>query len=327
MGHRYIEIVKILGLDLVGVIDSSPESLAKIQNEFDLDQNILFQVPDHLYKSKIVDCVIVATTADSHCQLVIDAAGAGVSYILVEKPMAVSLGECKLMIDVCEKNNVRLSVNHQMRFLEQYILPKTMLATAEFGGLKSMTVLAGNFGLAMNGLHYIEAFRFLSEDRPASISAWFSEGKVPNPRGPQFEDKAGCIRLVTKNGIRLYIDASIDQGNGVVVTYVARNGVIQVNELNGSLTCFARTVEHRDEPTVRYGLPSNHQSMDIPAVELIDSTAKVLNALISGVDYVSAQDGMSAIEVLEAAYRSSELSGATLSLRDEKNLSRKFAWA
>ena len=327
MGQRHLEVVRLLGYEIIGISDISAKTLADTANKFSLDSNQLYLDPHALMSLTRPDCVIISTTADSHCEFVCASAQAGIKFILVEKPMATSLSECQKMIDVCKKAGSRLSVNHQMQFLDQYITPKMMLSSEKYGGLASMTVTAGNFGMAMNGLHYIEAFRFMSEEEPKYVSAWFSVGKVANPRGVQFEDKAGCLRVVTSKGVRLYIDASEDQGNGVLVTYAGRNGIIQVNELSGELTAFARTSDYIGEPTTRYGLPSAYEKLVIPPVELIDSTANVLRSLVSGVNYVQADYGMNAIKVLEAGYRSSESFGKQIELNDDTNQDRKFPWA
>lgn len=327
MGQRHLEVVRLLGYQIIGVSDISAKNLSDTANKFSLDPSQLHLDPHTLISYAKPDCVIIATTADSHCELVCAAAQAGAKFILVEKPMATSLSDCQKMIDVCNKAGARLSVNHQMQFLDQYITPKMMLKSKEYGGLSSMTVTAGNFGMAMNGLHYIEAFRFMSEEEPKYVSAWFSAEKLANPRGAQFEDKAGCLRVVTPKGVRLYIDASQDQGNGVLVTYAGRNGIIQVNELSGELTAFARTSDYIGEPTTRYGLPSAYEKLVIPPVELIDSTANVLRSLVSGVNYVRADYGMNAIKVLEAGYRSSESFGKQIELNVDTNQDRKFPWA
>ena len=84
-----------------------------------------------------------------------------------------------------------------------------------------MHVSAGNFGMAMNSIHYFEAFRFLADEAPLSVSAWFDDELLSNPRGPQFQDVSGCVRVTTSSGHRLYIDASADQGHGMQVTYMA----------------------------------------------------------------------------------------------------------
>ena len=85
-----------------------------------------------------VDVVLVLTSMNEHGALAREALEAG-KHVLVEKPMAVSLAECDKMIAVCEKNGAQMAVNHQMRFLEQYSIPRGLLESDVYGGMKLPT--------------------------------------------------------------------------------------------------------------------------------------------------------------------------------------------
>src|SRR5260370_32682978 len=170
------------------------------------------------------DLMIIATTAPSHVDLVCRAADSGARAILCEKPMAVSLAQCDRMIKACAAAGTRLAVNHQMRFMEQYTKPKAIVLEPSFGGLSSVTVVAGNFGIAVNGSHYFEMFRYLTDEMPVSAAAWFSSETMSNPRGAQFEDRAGSVRLTPASGRRFYMDTSTDQGHGMNGTYASPDG-------------------------------------------------------------------------------------------------------
>jgi predicted dehydrogenase len=327
MGRRHIHAAAKLGLTLVGVVDHSQAALREVQTEHRLADEMLFSDHAALFAAVVPECLIISTTADSHCALTCAAAKEGVKYILVEKPMAVSLRECDLMLEACSKHGAKMSINHQMRFMEQYSKAKIKLDSDAYGGLKSMTVVAGNFGLAMNGSHYLEAFRYLTEEEPVEVSAWFSPGVVANPRGIQFEDRAGSIRVVTASGKRLYLEIGADQGHGVLVTYAGRNGLIMVNELSGEMISTVREPEYRALPTTRYGMPAESAREVIAAAEVIDSTAQVLRALLTDHNSVTGYHGRMAIEVLAAAYVSAENGGQPIKLDDSSDRSRIFPWA
>ena len=191
-----------------------------------------------------------------------------------------------------------------------------------------MHVAAGNFGLAMNGTHYIEAFRFLSNEEIKDVSAWFDPNLLENPRGPQFKDASGCIRVRTISGKRLYIDTSGDQGHGVQVTYMGRNGRITIDELTGSMTTVVRQPEHREAPTNRYGMPSDIEEQKIKPVELVDSTKAVLEALVRNENYPTLRDGTLAVKTLIAAYHSHRKDGIPIQITDiPDNDPEVFPWA
>lgn len=327
MGRRHVHAARKLGLSVTGVVDRSRDALLEAAREHSLDEKMLLPDTASLYRSRVPEVLIVATTADSHCALTCEAAERGVKYVLVEKPMAVSIAECDRMIAACGEHGTRLAVNHQMRFMEQYSKPRTLLESEDYGGFTSMTVVAGNFGMSMNGTHYVEAFRYMAGEPIARVSAWFSDDTVPNPRGARFEDRAGVLRAVTRGGKRLYMDISSDQGHGVQVTYAGRNGIVTVNELTGEMSTTVREAEYRDLPTTRYGMPARLAHERIAPAEVIDSTAAVLRALLTGVDSVTGEDGRLAVRTLVAAHVSAEQNGRECQVGDALDRERVFPWA
>jgi predicted dehydrogenase len=327
MGKRHIQAAKKCNLELIALYDLNVISLKETVDEFGLDVNLMCLKIDELYSNRIPDVLIISTTADSHCDLVCQAAKNGVKYILVEKPLAVSIEQCHKMIETCAKYGSVLSVNHQMRFLDQYSLPKKLLNSSPYGGFRSMTVVAGNFGMSMNGTHYIEAFRFLCDEDPYEVIAWFDKENVPNPRGGQFEDKAGALRITTKSGKRFYLEIGSDQGHGIEVTYTSRNGHIHVSELYGELSTTVRKDEFKDLPTTRYGMPAHRETILIKPIEVVESTAEVLKALLNDNNRVTAEQGMLAVKVLAAAYQSAENGNKPIKLVDINDFKRVFPWA
>ena len=327
MGRRHIRVVKQAGLDLVGVVDPDAEALKAAQDEYALPPETLFRDVDALFDGSGPECLIIATTADSHCELTTVAVARGVKYVLVEKPLAVSLDECDRMIETCSRAGVRLAVNHQMRFMEQYTVPKKLVSTEAYGGLSSMTVVGGNFGFAMVGTHYFEAFRFLTGERVSEVTAWFSPEVLPNPRGPRFQDRSGSIRAVTASGKRLYMEIGADQGHGIRVVYGCRNGMLTVNALTGELLSTARAEEHRDLPTTRYGMPGVDLCRSLAPAEVIDSSVAVLTALLHDSNNVTGEDGRAAIEVLVAAHESAERGSVPVMIGLDLDRQRTYSWA
>ncbi len=327
MGRRHVQVARKAGCEIAGVYDIRAESREQTQQEYGLPNDLLFTDLDRLYAAAKPDVVIIATTADSHADLTVMAAERGAQYILVEKPLAVSLAECDRMIAVCAERGAKLAVNHQMRFMEQYLEPKRLAASDAFGGFASMTVVAGNFGLSMNGTHYFEAFRFMAGEDIAEVCAWFSDDVVANPRGAQFEDRAGSLRAVTASGKRYYMDIGADQGHGVRVTYGCRNGQITVNELSGDMITLEREEQYRELPTTRYGMPAIERQVRIQPAEIIDTSVAVLRALIDDRDNVSGEHGRQAVLALVAAHESARRGGAPVSLGSIADRREKFPWA
>ena len=328
MGNRHIQVVKEMGLDLVGIADPNPEALKLAEKEQGVASELHFSDALMLLKEKRPECVVVATTAPTHCEYTIRSAELGAKYISCEKPMAISLAECDLMLDACKKHGAKLAVNHQMRFMDQYVTPKRLLNSAEFGGLASITVVAGNFGMAMNGAHYFEMFRYMTDEAPQEVTAWFSTEKVPNPRGPQFEDRAGTVRVTTASGKRFYMEVSSDQGNGAKAIYAARYGQIAIDELSGVMSLMYREEQYRELPTTRYGMPSIRFEQTIQPADVIAPSRAVLESLIKGDNPPTGEDGRLAVATLVAAYISDEEGHRPVRLEEtEKFKARTFPWA
>lgn len=327
MGQRHIQVVKDLGAELVGICDSNEGVLIEAAQAQNVPESICFTDALTMLKATGPEAVVVATTAPYHCALTCLAAEMGARYVLCEKPMAVSLEECDRMIKACRTNGVKLAINHQMRFMEQYTKAKRIIQSEEFGGLSSVTVVAGNFGLAMNGCHYFEMFRYMTDEPPVEVTAWFSEEHVPNPRGPQYEDRAGQVRLTTRSGQRFYMEAGADQGHGVKVIYAGPYSQLVVDELTGTMSLVVREEQYRDMPTTRYGMPAIESMHKITPADSLGPSRAVLEALINDRDFPRGEDGRLAVSVLVAAYLSDESNHVPLQLEEHLPLTRVFPWA
>lgn len=314
MGMRHVGIIRATALQLVGVCDASRAAFEGARS-LGLSESIFFDDAARMLAETRPSLVVVATTAESHASLVQQAAGAGATHILCEKPLATSLAECDEMIAACAAAGAKLAVNHQMRFMEQYTVAKAIAARPEFGGLGSVLVSAGNFGIAMNGTHYFEMFHYMTGEEPARVSAYFSSESVPNPRGAQFIDAAGCVRIESTSGKRFYLDCSADQGHGMLVVYTGRNGRITVDELSGELAHVQREDQYAALPTTRYGMPYVRHSRQIAAADALAPSRAVLDALLSGMNYPNGEDGRRAMAILIAAHVSHDAGGAPVDLR------------
>lgn len=305
MGLRHIQACRHLGVNIKAIHDKAPAAVE--QANASLGPNSPPAVNSFADLLDIgLDGLIVATTAPSHADLSMAAAESGIGFVMCEKPMATSLRDCGRMIDTCERNGTRLAINHQMRFMEQYVKVREILNSPNFGGLNSVSVVAGNFGMAMNGVHYFELFRWLTSEEVSVVNAWFSSDTVENPRGSQFEDKAGSVRLEVPSGRRFYMEIGADQGHGVTVTYAGRTGIVTTDELNGSIRVSSRRSEDLDLPTTRYGCSPELEEISVARADVVEPSANVLRALMAGVDYPSGEDGRHAMAVLVAAHLSDQ---------------------
>lgn len=328
MGQRHVQVVQSLGFEIAGICDVNPEALSLATAEHGIKADLHFTNVRQMLKQVKPECVIIATTAPTHCEYTCLAAEAGAKYILCEKPMAISLAECDKMLEVCAHTGAALAVNHQMRFMAQYTEPKRITESDAFGGLRSVTIVGGNFGMAMNGTHYFEMFRYMTGEAPVEVSAWFSPEKVPNPRGVQFEDRAGTVRLISASGKRFYMEISADQGHGIHVIYAGPYGQLVVDELTGNVRMITRDEKYRELPSTRYGMPAIEKTFKIEPANVIGPSRAVLSALLTKANFPTGKDGRLAVSILVGAYVSDE-NGHRPVRMDKESLPRErvFPWA
>lgn len=328
MGLRHLRVLRSCGFTLIGAADPHPAARQAAARDHGVDDALLHADPLALLKSAAARCVIVASTAPSHADLVEAAAAAGAGFILCEKPMATSLIECDRMVAACRATGARLAVNHQMRFMPEYRIAREIVTSPAFGPLASLSVVAGNCGLAMNGSHYVEAFRYLTGEWPATVVASLSPDRVPNPRGPAFEDRGGWLRVHTASGRRLNLELGTDQGHGMAFVCAGRNGLLMVDQQAGFMLRSVRREENRALPTTRFWTPAEVSTETFTPDDAIATSRAVLEGLVSGTDHPDGAVGRMAVAVIVAAHVSHEAGGALIDLDDAAlPRERRFAWA
>ncbi len=271
---------------------------------------------NELNKGENIDIAVISTTTDGRYKEAMAALDARIPNILLEKPVSRSLHECSMLEKIASERKLRIAVNHPMRYLQIYQIIKRLLTTSDLGELSTMSVNAGNFGLAMNACHYFEAFRYISNESVVCISADFDEKKVKNPRGEQFSDVSGSICAKTSSGKRLFVNACMKSGHGLHVTYLTKNARVTVDELSGELLITKRVASEMNMPTTRYALASASTHQQIEPFELINSTSRVVIDLLNDGDYPTIQNGKHAIKSLICAYHSDKAGGKFINMND-----------
>ena len=81
-----------------------------------------------------IDVVDINTPNDSHAEIAIAAANAG-KHVLCEKPLALTVGQCREMLDAAEKNGVVHMVCHNYRRIPAIAHAKKMIEEGALGEL------------------------------------------------------------------------------------------------------------------------------------------------------------------------------------------------
>lgn len=171
-------IKEIENARLVAVSDVRADLAQKLATKYNVKS---YTTVEALLNDKEVEAVYIAVPHNLHAELCVQAAQKG-KHILIEKPMATNLEECKLMINECEKNDVKLQIAHNVRFtsavqktkelMDIGLIGKPVFARAQFSWWNPpdpsswrQSKSKGGGGSVMDvGIHCIDTLRFLLGD-------------------------------------------------------------------------------------------------------------------------------------------------------------------
>lgn len=97
---------------LVAVCDKIPENMEPYTNMYGVKSYTDF---DKMLEDPELQVVNICTPSGTHASLAVKAAQAK-KHVIIEKPIALTLVDAKLIIDTCKANDVKLSVVHPNRF-------------------------------------------------------------------------------------------------------------------------------------------------------------------------------------------------------------------
>lgn len=122
--------------ELVACADLVPENAAAFAERYDIPNRNVYTDYERMLTATDPDMVSVCVPPEAHAEIVITAAESGVpDAIHCEKPVALTWDGARRMVDVCEREGVTLTINHQMRFGRPYRGAKRLLDDGVVGDL------------------------------------------------------------------------------------------------------------------------------------------------------------------------------------------------
>jgi len=122
---------------LVAAADPRPEALARFARDF--GGKALASV-EALCADPAVEAVYVATPHALHAEHTRLAARRG-KHVLVEKPMALTVEDCRAMIEAARAGGVRLVVGHSHSFDAPIALTRSLMEKGGYGNLRMLSAL------------------------------------------------------------------------------------------------------------------------------------------------------------------------------------------
>jgi glucose-fructose oxidoreductase len=222
---------------LAGIVTGTPAKAEKWKQQFNIpDKNIYnYDTFDSIANNPDIDVIYIVLPPALHASYSIRAAKAG-KHVWCEKPMAMTVAECKNMIDACTKNKVKLSIGYRMHHepnTQQIIQYRKELP---FGKITTVTAAAGYFDGRTNhwkqnkklgggsmydmGVYPLNATRYTTGLEPIAVTARQS---TTRPEIYKDVDETMAFDLEFPEGITAKCETSFGKGmNDLHVT--CKNG-------------------------------------------------------------------------------------------------------
>lgn len=129
-------ISAIPSFELVALCTRTESRLAELGKKYGVAQ--LYTDYNELLKNPDIDAVSIVTMWDQHTAPTLAALDAG-KHVFLEKPMAHTVADCKLICDAAAKAKGHLMVGHICRFNPRYASAKQEIAAGSIGTVLSMS--------------------------------------------------------------------------------------------------------------------------------------------------------------------------------------------
>ncbi|MES2891275.1 MAG: Gfo/Idh/MocA family oxidoreductase [Bacteroidota bacterium] len=182
--------------NLTGIVTGTPAKSVAWKAKYNLqDKNIYnYQNFDEIAGNKDIDLVYVVLPNAMHKEFTIRAAAAG-KHVIVEKPMAITVSDCREMIAACKKAGVQLALGYRLhyepyhqeikRLGQEKVFGQVRLIEASLGYKGSQPSewrlkkpLSGGGPLMNLGVYCVQSNRYVLGEEPISVTAQF--GPVTN---------------------------------------------------------------------------------------------------------------------------------------------------
>ena len=154
--------------EIVAAADINPVALKAFCDKHNVPRGYLSA--DEMLANEELDIVSICLWPHLHAPMTIKVAEAGVKAgkpikaIHCEKPMALTYGDAKRMVEVCDANNVVLTFNHMRRFGAPFQKAKALLKDGAIGELERLEAYTGD--LYDWGTHWFDMLFFYNDETP-----------------------------------------------------------------------------------------------------------------------------------------------------------------
>jgi predicted dehydrogenase len=164
------------GCEVAAVADQNPDQLARIGEDYPnilgtTDYRSLLDAPD-------IDAIAVATPVSTHFAIAREVLNAG-KHVLVEKPLATSVREAEMLVELAAKKGRLLMVDHTYLFTGAVAKMRELVVSGELGEVLYFDSTRINLGLFQHDVnvvwdlapHDLSILLYVLDKKPTAVSA------------------------------------------------------------------------------------------------------------------------------------------------------------
>ena len=177
-GSKHVRALRALdSVDTVTVIDPSPDRHAALERHFPGLGRAAY-LSDALDD---IDAVLIATPPSTHAGLALEAIAAG-KHVLVEKPLATSAADARMMVQAAEARGVTLMVGHTFEYHSAVWSLRDMVREDQLGRVYYVHTARLNLGLYQHDVnvildlapHDVSILNYVLGGQPTAVECWAS---------------------------------------------------------------------------------------------------------------------------------------------------------
>jgi predicted dehydrogenase len=168
------------GVQLIAICDLNEKRLDLAKSNYPFIR--AFSDPKDLITSKDIDVVAVVTPVFTHYELAKLALENG-KHVFVEKPFTSNVAQGEELINLADKNNLKIMVDHTFLFTGAVRKMREIIDSGELGSLFFYDSVRVNLGLFQHDInvlwdlapHDFSIMNYLIDYEPTALSAWGTE--------------------------------------------------------------------------------------------------------------------------------------------------------
>jgi len=211
---------------IVAACDMRADAVHKFAGEFSVERT--YTSCGDMLAEESLDILCVCTWPDTHAEMTVAGARAGVKGVLCERPMCVDLPQADTMTMACRKAGTKLIFSHQRRYEPALTQARRLIAEGAIGQPTMLKRKVGG-GLTNKNTDTLDFFRYLLGD-PAAEWAMGQVQRQPDRWERDSPIEGLCLCYVCfENGVRAVIGSDMPASAAPENSYVyGMEGMMEV---------------------------------------------------------------------------------------------------